>query len=471
MKIRHPIRYNLDVENDSMIKRRDIFLIIFIILGGLTVVGYWLLTPKIVSILPADASINIYSDTPIQITFSTAIKPDGIEKYLKFEPNTTGIYQVIGDTLVFTPTIPWDQDTAVKVTVLPGIHSTMGLALVTGKSWSFTTRHPWLFYLLDDNNHTDLYSIDPAGLDTQKVLLTGDSVLDYVIGPNHTVYYSTPLENGSTVIRMTDLVNKSTEDIVTCISAICIQPQISPDANLLVYHRQERGSVATSVKPSLWVQKLSDGKPAGDPVPAGIMDHVTRDPKWSTSGWLAFYDETSSAFQFYYPPSGARVSFDNGTGEPGSWSADGSIYGAPDINYYTDPTGKTKYYSQIITYNPQTGERKELTRDNRMEDLVPTFSPDGKQIALACRFLNSENFTPGRQIWAMNVDGTNLRPLTNSAVDNHLGFAWSPTGDMLAYLQFNTASLNGIRELWLMNMITGTTQQILTEAYNLQWLP
>ncbi len=106
-----------------------------------------------------------------------------------------------------------------------------------------------------------------------------------------------------------------------------------------------------------------------------------------------------------------------------------------------------------------------------MEDLLPTFSPVGNQLVLARRFLNAENWTPGRQIWAMNGDGTNPRPLTKSPVDNHLGFAWSPNGDLLAYLRFNTASLTGGRELWLMDMAKGTSEKILMEAYNLQWLP
>ncbi len=61
------------------------------------------------------------------------------------------------------------------------------------------------------------------------------------------------------------------------------------------------------------------------------------------------------SFQFYYPPSGQRVSFDNGTGEPGSWSADGTIYAVPEINYSSGLTNAPMYYSQIIAYNPQTG--------------------------------------------------------------------------------------------------------------------
>ncbi len=227
-----------------MVNRRVLVIGILIIITALVAGGYWLLTPKVTSILPAADAANIFTDSAIQITFSTSIKPQGIDRYLVIEPNTTGIYQVVGNTLVFTPSIPWPQDTTVKVTLLPGIKSTLGISLVMGRSWSFTTRHPWLFYLLDDTNRTDLYSIDPAGLNTQKVIPNSDTVLDYVIGPDHSIFYSTGLPDGSTAIRKVTLVDQSTTDLYTCPDAVCTQLRISPDESILVYHSVDRSGVA-----------------------------------------------------------------------------------------------------------------------------------------------------------------------------------------------------------------------------------
>jgi hypothetical protein len=453
-----------------MFDRRTVVIIILVLVAALAAGGYWLLTPKIVSILPEQDATDVFQNSPIQITFSTAIKPEGVEKLLVMDPNTTGIYQVIGNTLVFTPSVPWDQDQIVKVTVRPGIKSTLGMPLITGRTWQFTTRHPWLLFQLDDNTHSDVYSVDPKGLVVTKLDTEAGSILDYTITADHQLYYSTVLPPDGSIIRKLNLLNQSVDDILTCPNAICTQLRISPDLNTLIYHKADR-SDSSGTALSLWMQKLSGEKPEGEPVLAGIKDHITRDPSWSSSGWLAFYDETSVASQFYYPPGGQRVSLANDTGEPGSWSADGTTYAAPDINYSSGQANTPLYYSQIILYYPQSSTTSELTRDNRMEDLLPTFSPIGNQLVLARRFLNAENWTPGRQIWVMNGDGTNPRPLTKSPVDNHLGFAWSPKGDLLAYLRFNTASLTSGRELWLMDMAKGTSEKILMEAYNLQWLP
>ncbi len=61
--------------------------------------------------------------------------------------------------------------------------------------------------------------------------------------------------------------------------------------------------------------------------------------------------------------------------------------------------------------------------------------------------------------------------MTNSPDFNHLGFAWSPDDRMLAYLRFNTASLNLQRELWIMDTQTGLSQKVLVNAYRLAWIP
>ncbi len=441
-------------------------ILLAVVVGG----GYVLLTPKIINTIPADGASSVFSDTPIQITFSQDIQSDGVEKYLVLEPNTTGIYQVIGNTLVFTPSVPWAQDQRVTVSLLPGIKSTLGIPVLVGKTWQYDTRHPWLLFQMDTHDHSDVYSIDPNGLDVNKLVTNGDSVLDYTVSPDNQLYYSTVLSTGGSIIRRLDIQEQSLVDILPCQNAVCNQMRLSPDQSQLVYHRIER-SESPGMKPALWMLDLTGGNASGEPNLVGIRNHVTRDPVWSAGGWLAFYDETSGAFQFYYPPTGQRVSFDNATGEPGSWSADGLTYAAPDINYPTNSSNTPLYYSQIILYQPQTSERTELTRDIRMEDLLPTFSPIDNDLVFARRYLNPQNWTPGRQIWAIQSNGTNPRPLTNSGVDNHLGFAWSPNGEMLAYLRFNTASLTGERQLWLMDMTRGTRQKILMNAYNLQWLP
>jgi len=444
---------------------RIILLAVVILLLSAAAIAYFSLQPRVVSVFPADGSTDLHGTTTVQAVFSTGIRPDDIEKYFSFNPNTTGVYQVIGDTLVFSPSVPWKQDVTIKAAIKPGIRSALGIPLSKGVEWQFATRHPWLLFLLDESDGTHLYAVDPRGLDVKRILPGGDSVLDYAAAPNSVIYYSARTTSGS-VIRRYDLASQKTTDILDCGQALCSQLALSPDGRLLAFYRVGAGETG-----ALWLITLKDGQSAGDPALLGQPGHTTRDPVWASSGWLAYYDQTAAAFQFMDPSTGGQASFENATGEPGSWSADGAYYTAPDLSYTQGSAVTPEYFSQLISYNPVTGLRSELTRDNRMEDLLPAFSPDGRQLVFARRFLNPQNWTPGRQIWAMNMDGTNVRPLTHTGVLNHLGFAWSPDGSLLAYLQLNTASFSGQRQLLIMEIASGVTQQIITDAYNLQWLP
>lgn len=444
---------------------RVILLVILLLLLGGAALAYLSLQPRVVSVFPADGSVDLHGTTTVQVTFSTSIRSENIEKYLTLEPNTTGVYQMIGNTLIFSPSIPWKQDVTVKVSLQPGLRSSLGIPLAKGMEWQFATRHPWLLFLLDESDGTHLYAVDPQGLDVNRLLQNNDSVMDYTAASGSVIYYSARTTLGS-VIRRYDLASNQTTDILDCGSLQCAQPRLSPDGQLLVYSRTGIGETS-----ALWQVSLAEGQRVGPPALLGSPGHLTRDPSWSSGGWLAYYDQTAAAFQFVDPSTGAQTAFENTTGEPGTWSADGSYYTVPDLSYTQGGAVNPEYFSQLISYDPVTGQRSELTRDNRMEDLQPAYSPDGRQLVFARRFLNPQNWTPGRQIWAMNVDGTNVRPLTNTGVIHHLGFAWSPDGSMLAYLQLNTASFSGQRQLLLMDMASGMTQQVIMNAYNLQWLP
>jgi len=447
--------------------KRTLRIAIFAILGLLLIsatTAYFRLRPRILSISPEDGAVGLSGSTPVTITFSTAMRAENLSQYLILDPNTTGVYQMIGQTLIFSPSVPWGQDVAVSIRLLSGIRSTFGLPLAKGTEWQFSTRHPWLAFQMDDIGGSHVYMVDPAGVDVERLIPGGENILDYSITSSGQVLYSEKTQTGSR-LRLFDRDAATTLDLLDCGSASCTQPRLSPDGRWLVYRRMAAGSTT-----SLWSTEITDGH-AGIPTLLGESGHITRDPLFSGKGWLAFYDETALSFLFKQPSSNTLISFENGTGEPGSWSADGSRYTAPDIGYNQASGITPGYYSQLLTYLPETGSQVELTRDNRVEDVQPAYSPDGKQLVFGRRFLNAQNWTPGRQIWAMNTDGTNIRPITKLAVQNHTGFAWSPDSRYLAYLQFNTASYTGGRSLWLMDMAEGNRQEILMGAYNLHWLP
>jgi Tol biopolymer transport system component len=67
---------------------------------------------------------------------------------------------------------------------------------------------------------------------------------------------------------------------------------------------------------------------------------------------------------------------------------------------------------------------EDLSKDVNLEDTAPVFSPDGTHIALARKYLNTVLWTPGRQLWLMQADGSQAEGLTDEPFYNHYDLAW-----------------------------------------------
>ena len=95
---------------------------------------------------------------------------------------------------------------------------------------------------------------------------------------------------------------------------------------------------------------------------------------------------------------------------------------------------------------------------------LPVFSPDGKQIA----FMSGRDGNP--EIYAMNVDGSNLRRLTNNQAGDSSP-TWSPSGSQIAF----TSDRTGKAQIYVMNSSDGSGVRRLTvnesEADRPTWSP
>jgi TolB protein len=95
---------------------------------------------------------------------------------------------------------------------------------------------------------------------------------------------------------------------------------------------------------------------------------------------------------------------------------------------------------------------------------LPVFSPDGKQIA----FMSGRDGNP--EIYAMNVDGSNLRRLTNHPAGESSP-TWSPSGAQIAF----TSDRTGKAQIYVMNSSDGSGLRRLTvnesEADRPTWSP
>ena len=98
---------------------------------------------------------------------------------------------------------------------------------------------------------------------------------------------------------------------------------------------------------------------------------------------------------------------------------------------------------------------KKLT-DNDWDDEFPRWSPDGKKIAY------SANPRGNYDIFVMDADGSNITPVAASG-KHEVEHAWFPAGDKIAFTIEERKGLRKKYSLWMVNLKSRRTSQILTE--------
>jgi len=472
--------------------------------SGIIFLGF----PHLVKVTPADGASDISLTEPLRLEFSHPMEHETV--HLQIEPPVLGMYAWEEQVLVFTPSTSWPSGASIQVSLEAGARAATFPALPLRKvaRWSFAVWQPRLVFLYPSAGPANLYIYEPRT--DEQVSLTNvlSGVLDYDLHPGgRWLYYAALLsQGGSQIMRLpveprqsavagavtassgtgealgvvtpTPLIRPQPQPVLTCQRANCRVLAISPRGDYLAYERTALPGGTGSSQPQVWYLALdpSGGSALGEPILAGQPDHQTLQPLWSPDSRLTFYDSTQAAFYVLNPAGGQAVRFDNQTGEAGAWRPDGSAFLAPEIFFLTPSTaGLTGLErladSHLLLYDPRSGQRQDLTQEDGIEDAVPAYSPNGAYLAFARKYLDTPRWTPGRQIWLLDLQTNKARQLTADPIYNHYDFAWNPSSDRLAFVRFNQSELNKPPEVWVVDLVSGEFTQIMVGGYAPRWLP
>jgi Tol biopolymer transport system component len=477
-----------------MKNRRLLFVLLPVLaLLGLVALAFFWGTPRLVETSPAPAATAVPAGAPLRLTFSRSMQPETVTERLTINPARSGSFGWEGDTLVFTPDGPWPSGKTVTVRLSPGARSTtiLSFPLSQENSWSFTIGHPRLAYLFPADGTANVYALSPLTGQNQPLTESPSGVLEFSLTADGTgLFYSAKNPAGGSDLYFVAIpgeaeaasqAGKSPTLVLECGQAACRSPQVSPDGSFLAYEKTAAMGSGEPNFPQVWLLPLSptpDGlqKIESQPLLAGDPSHQTNQPLWSPAGQLAFYDTYLAGFVIYDPRSQQTTIFPNQTGQGGDWDPSGRYFVAPEISFIQpgDPnqTGlSTIANSHLIQFDRQTGQTNDLTKAEDLEDASPAYSPSGASLALARKSLDIKTWTPGRQLWTMQADGSNARQLTDDPFYNHYEFAWSPDGDQLAFIRFNQTVLTEPPELWVINPDGSGAQKLLAGGYAPQWIP
>jgi dipeptidyl aminopeptidase/acylaminoacyl peptidase len=435
-------------------------LIVISLVVALSFLG-WQLAPRVESVIPQEG--EIHGRQPFQVVFSRAMDRESVQRSLSLTPDYDGKFSWNEDStiLTFTPQNIWPSGDRVSLQISRGPRSRLRFPLLREFRTAWPVKPTSLVYLWPADGDSNLYLLNPESGQTQALTDLEDGVLDYSISPDRqTLYYSATLQKGTSQILSLDLNSGKTDVLLTCSDGACTSPQISTDEDWLAYEFISR---SPGTLPGVRVMDLNDGTQ----LDVGEPDEYLEKPLWSASGWLACYNQTLKGYQFWNPISDEVIFLPNDTGGDGSWSADGRYFLASKIVFVSDNLAPR--HLELFDLVERTS--RDLSRGSYLEDLNPSFAPQGLRFAFSRKSLNPQDWTPGRQLWVMDLENGDAFALTDEVDYQHTSFAWHPDGNQIAYVRYNQAALSEPPEVWLVSADGENPLRLIINGFAPEWIP
>jgi len=421
----------------------------------------WFLSPRVIDFQPQGKTLH--GPQPIRIHFNRSMDPGSVEDSLSMQPALSGevTWNEHKDSMTYTPQDAWPSDTEVEISLSRSSRSSLRLPLLNPRTWRLTISPYLLTYLYPADGASNLFQVNVDSGENQPLIQRRNGILDYDISRDGlTIYYSASQKDGSSSIYALDRLSGKTRALLTCDAALCRDPKISPDGNWIAYQRIPRDP---QQKPH--VNLFDVGRE--QPVPINDLNHHLEHPAWSSKGWLALYNRTEESYTFLHPQQSREVHIPNQTGAEGSWAPDGERFVTTEILELDEELAPR----HVFVYDINQGTKKDLTQETYLEDANPVFSPESSFIAFGRKSLLPAEWTPGRQLWLLEVNGNQGYPLTDNEDYHHTAFAWHPDSSQLAYVRYNQAQLAEAPEIWLIDTEELQRLRLVINAYAPQWIP
>jgi Tol biopolymer transport system component len=445
-----------------------------------------LAAPRIRSVSPGDGSAQVPSSASISITFTQRMNPESVLDHLSVAPDVE--YSISWDdkTLIIGHADPWPSGSTVTISLSAGARSFGLLPLLTSKSWNFSVGEPRVAYLYPAGQPAEIYIHSLSEAEGVPVTETSLGVFDFSLSSEGTLLaYTAERPDGSTDLHVLDMVTGEDRLVYsTPQGSRCETVVPSPDGEYLAFECFEfRSGAAGQPIPGprrVWILPLNQDQ---EPMLAGQEGNLTSAPLWAPSGMLAFYDSTLIAIVVIDPslPLGDPLFHPTAMGNLSTFSPDGTTLVYADMVIPHDHSDSEEsslefeldFYTHLFVADLVRGDIRDLSGSEQepVEDASPAFSPDGRTIAFARRYMDQERFTLGRQIWLKNPDGSNARVATTNTTFNHSALAWSPDSNVLAYMRFDMINISLPAEIWVLNLTEGLPQMLIRGGYLPVWIP
>jgi Tol biopolymer transport system component len=436
-------------------------LILVIILLGVGFIIGWQSTPSIQEVQPFDSPL--ISRQSLVIVFSRPMNPVSVYAHFSLEPSIQGdlLWNEDFTRASFTPDKSWPSGESIKIRIESGAKSRIGLPLLRDLTENIPISPMSLIYLWPADENSNLYILNPDSGESQQLISEEEGILDYTIsGDGMEIIYSHQEDGGTSSIVSFDRLTGSETVLVACSAGLCRSPQISPDEGYLAY---EFISNQPGIQPGIQVYDLETDIQTD----LGDTGVYLDNPTWSLSGWLSFYNHTRRGYEFWNPDADETIFLPNETGGDGSWSPDGRHFVCSEIQFKSTNLAPR----HLLKFDLIEQTLVDLSQGSFLEDLNPSFSPQGSYLAFSRKYLDPEDWTPGRELWVMDLEENQSIQLTDEIDFHHTSFAWHSDGDQLVYVRYNQAKLSEPPEIWLINRDGSDKVRLIINGFAPRWIP
>lgn len=421
----------------------------------------WQLTPRVEQALPENDEIQGRQSLTLQ--FNNMMDAQSVEAILEIVPPLDGEINWDEDQklMTFTPFTIWPSGETVSIQLGRGARSRLRLPILQEFTRQWRIRPTSLVYLWPADGTSNLYQANPENGQSWALTEHSRSVLDYSISPDQEqIFYTLAGDQAGSAIMAIDLQSGLASQIIVCREMLCTSPQLSPDGNRLAYQVIPQ---LPGTQPGIRILDLRDGSELDLGQPEQHLDS----PLWSPSGWLAYYNHTTLGFQFWNFLTEEIRFLPNETSGDGTWSEDGRYFLASEIIF----AGETLAPRHLQLYDLVEETIQDLSRGSFLEDLNPSFANQGLVFAFSRKSLAPQEWTPGRQLWIMDLNSGETTAYTDEVDYHHTSFAWHPDGRRLAYVRYNQATLSEAPEIWLLDTASGESLRLIINGFAPGWIP